>query len=80
MIESFHVDAVETQLGALDALSIDITLYALSTGAAIFPNVTVPYFELKGSNTRALAGALMCWWALLIHRRDKVGMGGIFHS
>ncbi|CAB9509771.1 Receptor-type guanylate cyclase gcy [Seminavis robusta] len=55
IIESFH-QSVERYLEALDSLSIAYTNHAFVTGS-VFPNVTLPDFEVRGANTRILGGA-----------------------
>jgi hypothetical protein len=53
IVESFY-ETVERKLEAIDALSVTITSYAKSTGAT-FPNVTLPDFEIRASNSRVLS-------------------------
>lgn len=62
--ESFH-DAVERKLGALDAMSVTITSYALQSGES-FPMVTLPDFETRGANTRILADGIYVFWLPLV--------------
>ena len=61
VIESFH-DVMERYLASVATLSNSITSYANDT----FPFVTVPDFELKGSDLRATSGSHFIYWAPLI--------------
>jgi hypothetical protein len=64
MIGSFH-DAVERQLGAINSMATTITSYALDTKQT-FPFVTVPNFEIRGSDLRVQADAIAVLWSPLV--------------
>ncbi|CAB9513948.1 Receptor-type guanylate cyclase gcy [Seminavis robusta] len=53
VFQSFH-GAVYRKLGVLDTFSTSITLFALENNLT-FPFVTLPFYELRGQATRALA-------------------------
>ena len=53
ILTSFQ-QTISMKLEAMDALSVDCTCYARSTGA-VWPNVTFSDFEIRGANTRILA-------------------------
>jgi hypothetical protein len=71
IVESFH-DSIEANLGAIDALSVLTTSFALSTGAT-FPNVTIPNFEAIGASSRILADALLIFWMPLVTDETRKG-------
>jgi hypothetical protein len=64
IIESFH-DAVEHRLGAINSMATDITSYSLDAKQT-FPFVTIPNFEIRGSNLRVQADATAISWLPLV--------------
>jgi hypothetical protein len=64
IVESFH-NAVERRLGATNSMATAITSYALDTKKT-FPFVTVPNFELRGSDLRIQADATFVHWMPLV--------------
>jgi hypothetical protein len=64
IIGSFH-DAVERRLGAINSMATAITSYALDTKQA-FPFVTVPHFEIRGSDLRVRANTIFVQWMPLV--------------
>lgn len=64
IIDSFH-SAVERRLGAINSMADSITSHALSSGEQ-FPRVTLPHFEVRGSNVRVQADALIVHWMPLV--------------
>lgn len=67
--DSFH-DAVERQLGALDALSVTITSHAMQSGEE-FPTVTLPDYETRAANTRILADGVYIFWLPLVEDHQR---------
>jgi hypothetical protein len=55
IVESFH-DALEHRLGAIDSMATAITSYSLDAKQT-FPFVTIPNFEIRGSDLRVQADA-----------------------
>jgi hypothetical protein len=70
IIESFH-DAVVRRLGAINSMSTDITSYALDTEQA-FPFVTIPHFEIRGSDLRVQADAAIIHWMPLVTDETRI--------
>jgi hypothetical protein len=70
IIESFH-DAVERRLGAISSMATSITSYALDTKKT-FPLVTIPNFEIRGSDLRAQADATVIHWMPLVTDETRV--------
>jgi hypothetical protein len=64
IVESFH-DAVERRLGAVNSLATAITSYSLDTKQT-FPFVTIPNFEIRGSDLRVQADATNIFWMPLV--------------
>jgi hypothetical protein len=64
IVESFH-DAVERRLGAINSMATAITSHALDTKRT-FPFVTIPNFELRGSDLRVQADATGISWMPLV--------------
>jgi hypothetical protein len=64
IVESFH-DAVERRLGAVNSMATAITSHSLDTEQA-FPFVTIPNFEIRGSDTRVQADATGIIWMPLV--------------
>jgi hypothetical protein len=64
IIESFH-KAVVVRLGAINSMATAITSYALDTKQT-FPLVTIPHFEIKGSDLRVQADAAIIHWMPLV--------------
>lgn len=71
MSKSFHV-AVASKLSAIDALGVQFTSYAIATGAT-FPNVTLPNFAVRGSNSRILADGCLIDWLPIVTDEDRAG-------
>jgi hypothetical protein len=71
VIESFNL-AIERKLSAIDSLSVAITSHAISSGST-FPNVTVPHFEYKGSNTRIIGDTVMAFYMPLVTDETREG-------
>jgi hypothetical protein len=70
IVESFH-DAVERRLGAINSMATAITSHALDTKQT-FPFVTVPNFELRGSDLRVQADAASIVWMPLVTDETRV--------
>jgi len=70
IINSFH-DAVERRLGAINFMADSITSHALSSGEQ-FPKVTLPNFEVLGSNMRVQADALIVHWMPLVTDENRL--------
>jgi hypothetical protein len=64
IIESFH-NAVGSRLGAINSMATAITSYALDTKQT-FPLVTIPHFEIKGSDLRIQVDAAIIHWMPLV--------------
>jgi hypothetical protein len=64
IIESFH-DAVERRLGAINSMATSITSYALDANKT-FPLVTIPNFEIRGSDLRVQADSSSIAWLPLV--------------
>jgi uncharacterized protein (UPF0333 family) len=64
IVESFH-DAVERRLGAINSMATAITSYSLDAKQT-FPFVTIPNFELRGSDIRVQADATGISWMPLV--------------
>jgi hypothetical protein len=64
IVESFH-DAVERRLGAINSMATAITSYSLDAKQT-FPFVTIPNFELRGSDLRVQADATGILWMPLV--------------
>jgi hypothetical protein len=60
VIQSFH-ESVSQMLAGVNAMSVTITLYALDTGTN-FPYVTVPNWEVQGTNTRVITKSNAIVW------------------
>jgi hypothetical protein len=70
IIESFH-DAVVRRLGAINSMATAITSHALDTKQT-FPLVTIPHFEIKGSDLRVQADAAIIHWMPLVTDDTRV--------
>jgi hypothetical protein len=70
IIESFH-DAVVGRLGAINSMATAITSYALDAKQT-FPLVTIPHFEIKGSDLRVQADAAIVHWMPLVTDDTRV--------
>jgi hypothetical protein len=70
IIESFH-DAVVRRLGAINSMATAITSHALDTKQA-FPLVTIPHFEIRGSDLRVQADAAIIHWMPLVTDENRV--------
>jgi hypothetical protein len=64
IVESFH-DAVERRLGAINSMATAITSCSLDTKQT-FPFVTIPNFEIRGSDLRVQADATAILWMPLV--------------
>jgi hypothetical protein len=70
IIESFH-DAVMLRLRAINSMATAITSHALDTKQA-FPLVTIPHFEIKGSDLRVQVDAPAIHWMPLVTDENRV--------
>jgi hypothetical protein len=70
IIESFH-DAVARRLGAINSMATAITSYALDTNQT-FPFVTIPHFEIRGSDLRVQADVSSLQWTPLVTDETRV--------
>jgi hypothetical protein len=70
-LKSF-VEAVESNLKAVDSLSSSITSHALNSGET-FPNVTVPDWEVKGATLRVQTDGMYLFWLPLVTDEDRAG-------
>jgi hypothetical protein len=70
IIESFH-DAVERRLGAINSMATSITSYSLDAKQT-FPFVTIPNFEIRGSDLRVQSGANSILWLPLVTDETRV--------
>jgi hypothetical protein len=70
IVESFH-DAVERRLGAINSMATAITSHALDAKQA-FPFVTIPNFEIRGSDLRVQADATNILWLPLVTDETRV--------
>jgi hypothetical protein len=64
IVESFH-DAVERRLGAINSMATTITSYSLDAKQT-FPFVTIPNFEIRGSDLRVQADSSGILWMPLV--------------
>ena len=64
VVETFHA-SVERKLGAFDALSQQFTSHSIETGA-VFPNVTLPHFEIHAAATRILSDGLFVYYTPIV--------------
>jgi class 3 adenylate cyclase len=71
ILESFY-ETVERKLEAVDSLSVTITSYAKSTGAT-FPNVTLPDFEIRASNSRVLSDTAVFNYQPVVTDETRLG-------
>lgn len=69
VLDNFHT-LLEHYIGAVSALSTDMTSYALHTNQS-FPFVTVPDFELKGAHMRTLSGAFVVQYQPVITQETR---------
>jgi hypothetical protein len=70
VIESFH-GAVARRLGAINSMSTAITSYALDAKQT-FPFVTIPHFEIRGSDLRVQTDAAIVFWMPLVTDETRV--------
>jgi hypothetical protein len=70
IVESFH-DALENRLGAINSMATAITSYSLDTGQT-FPFVTIPHFEIRGSDLRVQTDATSIVWTPLVTDETRV--------
>ena len=64
IVESFH-DAVERRMGAINSMATAITSHSLATKQT-FPFVTIPDFEIRGSDLRVQADSSGIVWLPLV--------------
>lgn len=64
VVDSFH-GAIERNMAAVASLSNSITSFALESKAD-FPFVTLPHFEVLGSDARAQGGSHLIHWCPLV--------------
>lgn len=69
ILKSFQ-QTVSLKVQAMEELSVTFTSYARGTGAT-FPNVTLPDFEIRGTNTRILADAEMITYSPLVTDENR---------
>jgi hypothetical protein len=70
IVESFH-DALERRLEAINSMATAMTSYSLDTKQK-FPFVTIPHFEIRGSDVRVQAGATNILWLPLVTDETRV--------
>jgi hypothetical protein len=70
IIESFH-GAVVGRLGAINSMATAITSHAIDTKQT-FPFVTIPHFEIRGSDLRVQADAAIIHWMPLVTDETRV--------
>jgi hypothetical protein len=70
IVESFH-DAVERRLGAVNSMATAITSHSLDTKQT-FPFVTIPNFDIRGSDLRVQADATSTVWLPLVTDEARV--------
>jgi uncharacterized protein (UPF0333 family) len=70
IVESFH-DAVERRLGAINSMATAITSYSLDAKQT-FPFVTIPNFEIRGSDLRVQADAANVFYMPLVTDETRV--------
>jgi hypothetical protein len=70
IVESFH-DAVERRLGAINSMATAITSHSLDTKQK-FPFVTIPNFEIFGSDLRVQAAVTGIAWLPLVTDETRV--------
>jgi hypothetical protein len=59
------------RLGAINSMATAITSYALDTKQT-FPFVTIPHFEIRGSDLRIQADAAIILWTPLVTDETRV--------
>jgi hypothetical protein len=69
IIDSFQ-DSVERRLGSINSMASSITSHALATNQT-FPFVTIPNFEVRGSDLRVQAGAMVIYWSPLVTDKTR---------
>lgn len=69
ILETFHA-SMASKVEGIDALATSITSYAMATNAT-FPFVTIPDFEMRGANTRVLAGVSHMNWYPVVQEKDR---------
>ena len=69
ILKSFQ-QTVFLKVQAMEELSVTFTSYARGTGAT-FPNVTLPDFEIRGTNTLILADAEMITYSPLVTDKNR---------
>jgi hypothetical protein len=62
---------VVRRLGAINSMATTITSYALDTNQT-FPFVTIPHFEIRGSDLRVQANAAIIRWMPLVTDETRV--------
>jgi class 3 adenylate cyclase len=71
LIDSFH-SSVERFLGSFGSFSASITSYATDDGL-VFPNVTIPDFEVRSSGIRVLGQASIITYMPLVTDETRLG-------
>jgi hypothetical protein len=71
VIASFN-SAIQRKRAAVDSLSVAITSHAISSGST-FPNVTLPHFEYRGSNTRIIGDTVVAMYLPLVTDETREG-------
>jgi hypothetical protein len=70
IVESFH-DAVERRLGAISKMDTAMTSCSLATEQT-FPSLTIPNFEIRGSDLRVQADSASAMWMPLVTDETRV--------
>jgi Adenylate and Guanylate cyclase catalytic domain len=71
LLESFQ-HSVERRIEAIDSMSVAITSFATATGAT-FPNVTLPDFGVRCSNSRILSSSVFVQYQPLVSEEQRLG-------
>lgn len=70
----------ENTFGQLRTLATAITSIAQASDGVDFPNVLVPFFDLRVPEIAELTGAEMIMWAPFVEKKDRLGYEKISHS
>jgi hypothetical protein len=65
-------EAVEHKLAAMDVLATGITSHAASSGE-VFPNVTIPDWEVKAAQLRTQVDGIYAFWLPLVTDETRAG-------
>ena len=71
VLRSF-VEAFEQKISSMDAMATGITSHAKATGE-VFPNVTVPDYEVKGGTVRTQTDSIFMFWLPLVTDENRQG-------